>query len=252
MIATTSLAQSVTPTIKAYFTDSYCFDLSGAKVLAVEPHDSSDKHLRIILDRTIFHPQGGGQPSDTGSIIFPETGLVFNVEALQYNRDTGVISHIGQFSDGEQLSNGVERLKPGHIANLSIDEAARRTNCRLHSAGHFLDLMMKQVRPELVPGSGSHATGMSWVNYTGDVPAAERNLVRDALQEAVNKHLAVPVAVQIEMNESTMRRSIQFGSFESCECGGTHVRNSDEIGKINITKIAKNGKNGVRVSYTVE
>ncbi|KAI8830830.1 alanyl-tRNA editing protein AlaX-M-like protein [Chytriomyces cf. hyalinus JEL632] len=250
---TNSEGASLPATTRVYFSDSYLFSLSGAVVLAAETDAADPDRRRIVLDRTIFHPQGGGQPSDKGTIEF--NGIVFNVDSMHSDRETGVIEHIGSYASTtvDSSHHDAKRFEVGNVVNLSIDEPLRRMHCRLHSAGHFLDSMMKLVRPDLVAASGNHAPGMSWVNYTGDLDAGERSAVREALQGVVDERLrGENVGVTVELDEGTMRRSVRFGTYDGCECGGTHVGSLGEIGRVFVTKVSKNGKNGVRVSYSVK
>ncbi|KAJ3230617.1 hypothetical protein HDU77_001284, partial [Chytriomyces hyalinus] len=221
-MTTNSESASLPATTRVYFTDSYLFSLSGAIVLASET-DASDPHRhRIVLDRTIFHPQGGGQPSDKGTIEL--NGIVFNVDSLYNNRETGVIEHIGSYASTTTTLDASNRVdddakqtfQVGNVVNLSIDETMRRMHCRLHSAGHLLDSMMKRVRPDLVAASGNHAPGMSWVNYTGEVDAAERSAVKEALQAVVDEQLCGEnVGVTVDLDEGTMRRSVRFGLYDA-------------------------------------
>ena len=55
---------AVVPTIKAYLDDTYLFHSTGAKVVQVVKDETQG--MAIITDQTIFHPQGGGQPTDQG------------------------------------------------------------------------------------------------------------------------------------------------------------------------------------------
>ena len=70
------------------------FFSKGNKVLGVEPApDGPEGQIAVILDKTICHPQGGGQPSDEG--FLKQGDIKFNLEALSIVEDT--ILHIGKF-----------------------------------------------------------------------------------------------------------------------------------------------------------
>lgn len=77
------------------------------------------------LDRTIFHPQGGGQPSDTGKIVQGDT--VFVVKSI---KSADLIEHLGEFENGSHF----EKEKP---VTLKVDPQ-REIYAKLHSAGHIL------------------------------------------------------------------------------------------------------------------
>ena len=77
----------------------------------------------------------------------------------------GIVHHYGSFVSDAVFSQG-ERLE------LEIDEAYRRINARLHSAGHLLDIaMLKTDFKDLKPGKGNHTTDMAFVEYIGAIPA---------------------------------------------------------------------------------
>jgi len=65
MESTSSTTTTTPPTVKAYLDDTYVFHLSGVRVVE-EVVDDSSGSTAIIVDKTSFHPQGGGQPTDTG------------------------------------------------------------------------------------------------------------------------------------------------------------------------------------------
>ena len=117
------------------------------------------------MEKTIFHPQGGGQPADEGHLKQGET--LFKVEGLVIKED--VILHVGKFEPEDatfEVDSEVECL---------VDEAKRRLNARNHSAGHLLDIAMNQVgRDDLKPGKGYHFPTGAYVEYIGAVDAKDR------------------------------------------------------------------------------
>src|SRR5690242_2715048 len=90
-----------------------------AKVVALETEP--DGKLGLILDRTIFYPQGGGQPSDRGLIA--GRSFRFAVESVQFS--DGTVHHIGVLQEGHPA--------PGDEASLHVDENRRDCNSRLQS-----------------------------------------------------------------------------------------------------------------------
>lgn len=98
-------------TIREYYSDTYKFK-SEAKVLYVirpvhPPNQDPDPKkglFTIVLDKTIFHPQGGGQPADKGTIT-TEDGANFYICELK-ERD-GVVLHLGRYAEGSPpIENG--------------------------------------------------------------------------------------------------------------------------------------------------
>lgn len=89
-------------TQRVYYEDTYkvgthSFKFEGeAKVLTVKVHSSEGEKplFAVLLDRTIFHPQGGGQPNDAGTIVGAKGGS-FEIKDLK-NEDQRIL-HIGSF-----------------------------------------------------------------------------------------------------------------------------------------------------------
>ena len=90
-------AEAYPKTEPLYFKNTYLFKAS-AKVLGVKPAEGAkDPHSQVlVLDQTICHPQGGGQPSDSCSVVAND-GLKFNCTDIRSERESGIIQHIGRF-----------------------------------------------------------------------------------------------------------------------------------------------------------
>eukprot|EP01069_Polyplicarium_translucidae_P001418 Polyplicarium_translucidae@DN1655_c0_g1_i2.p2 len=113
----------------------------------VEMSENDAGHV-AILSSTIFYPQSGGQPSDTGSLVF-ESGTVFRVKKAVLGRLDGVVSIHGEL-DGPVPPAGTP------IARQDVDEVPRKLNTRLHSGGHLLDAAVERLGLEWEPGRGYH------------------------------------------------------------------------------------------------
>ena len=119
-------------TYREYYEDSYRFE-STAKVLKVQHNEGGE--VSVILDKTIFHPQGGGQPNDEG-IIWNENGR-FLVSHLIINGET--ILHKGKFEE-----EGKEFVEESDV-QLQVDAEKRKIFARVHSAGHLIDIAMLRI-----------------------------------------------------------------------------------------------------------
>lgn len=107
-----------------YLDDTYLLQ-ERATVLSVTPLE--DGTTDIALDRTVFYPQGGGQPCDHGSIATPTGTLA--VERVSLDPD-GVIHHIGALTGSMEV---------GQSAELAVDRERRVLSARNHTAGHLID-----------------------------------------------------------------------------------------------------------------
>ncbi|MCK4608824.1 MAG: hypothetical protein KAT71_05045 [Gammaproteobacteria bacterium] len=227
----------------------YLEDFCLAKHRSVCIEISSDE---VIVDETIFYPQGGGQPCDTG-IITNKNGE-FQVTKV-YLDENGIVHHLGNFIKGA--------FNSGDIVDLVIDKERRDLNTRLHSAGHLIDCAVEQLNLNyLKPTKGYHFPGGPSIEYEGAIENPETLLPQ--LQRAVNSLIAQKLPIQIdELTEAEAKkhglfvpkgksaRIVGFKGFKACGCGGTHVKNSSEIGKIIIKKI-KTKKGITKISYVLD
>ncbi len=132
--------------------------------------------MGVLLDHTLFHPQGGGQPNDSGKLIGP--GGIFTVNGLRI--EEGRIIHLGSMAEGGTLETDQE-------VEMEVDEAPRRINARVHSAGHLLDVAMRRIGFEHKPGKGYHYPVGAYVEYVGKMDATQREKAMSELAGAINK-----------------------------------------------------------------
>eukprot|EP01121_Diplochlamys_sp_Union-15-3_P021480 TRINITY_DN871_c0_g1_i1.p1 TRINITY_DN871_c0_g1~~TRINITY_DN871_c0_g1_i1.p1 ORF type:complete len:248 (+),score=41.86 TRINITY_DN871_c0_g1_i1:78-821(+) len=244
-------------TRKLYFDDSYSFK-SKAKVSKVKVSEDLKKGKQVvILEETIFHPQGGGQPYDTGYISSDKAK--FKVKDVR--EAAGIVEHYGEF-EPETAS-----FEEGEEVSLEINENDRKLYARIHSAGHALDVAVSATGLKLIPGKGFHFPSGPYVEYEGTIPNDQRKTFQARVQEELNKLIlqSVPVTVNwVEydkikdvcgsvpsyLSKDKPSRIVTMAS-EACPCGGTHVKNLSELGKVTIKGI-KTKKGNVRISYTVQ
>eukprot|EP00923_Selenidium_pygospionis_P050339 GHVN01086960.1.p1 GENE.GHVN01086960.1~~GHVN01086960.1.p1 ORF type:complete len:316 (-),score=124.19 GHVN01086960.1:90-944(-) len=227
---------------------------STAIVVSVEKQTDEKKagDWAIVLDQTIFHPQGGGQPADVGVIKGKGD---FNVEGVAMVN--GVVAHLGRFSS--------ETFKCGDQVELEVDIDKRRLHSRIHSAGHLLDAAVSAVGLKWRPGKGYHFPAGPYVEYLSNIEdrkytVEERTELAQKLQVACNSLLAKGGKVQIEYDpkpesDSTplyysVARTVTVCGM-SCLCGGTHVSEVSEVGEMKIRKVTSPQKGVVRVGYEV-
>ena len=151
-----------------------------------------------------------------------------------------------------------------------VEPNARVKNARVHSAGHLIDVAMGLSGVELRPTKGYHFTPGAYVEYEGKVDAAAREALVPKLQEAMDALIAQGITTDVKdvdaqkldeacppsalppdraMWGSGWVRVVCVGG-QGCPCGGTHVRDTKELGKVKVEAIKVKGK-VTRVSYTV-
>ncbi|CAM9339750.1 unnamed protein product, partial [Phaeothamnion confervicola] len=191
-------------TERLYIHDTYLVETS-ATVLSVDSSSGLPGESVVVLDRTIFHPQGGGQPSDTG-LIFRAGGdsgdCVFEVVAAKLNHHDGVIHHHGRWLGGGSSgsSSDAATFAAGDIVELRVDEMRRSLHARLHSAGHALDAALQRLGYDraLKPAKGYHFPSGSYVEYEGSLPADQRAGFIEAVNAELRKLVSEDIATVVE------------------------------------------------------
>src|SRR5712671_7587742 len=204
----------------------------------------------IRLDRTVFYPTGGGQPGDTGIFRLASGETIAIVEAVKGEGLDEVI-HIP--APGSPLP------PPGTELTAEIDWERRYRLMRMHTCLHLLC----SVVPGAVTG-GQVSDGRGRLDF--DVPGS--SLDKETLASRLNALIteAHPVgprwitdaelAAQPELVRTMsvkppsgmgQVRLIEIGGIDLQPCGGTHIRNTSEIGPVAVTKIENKGKQNRRV-----
>ena len=190
----------------------------------------------VVLDQTVFHPQGGGQPSDLGLITSEDGKTVFKVESVRNNEDE--VIHFGTYEQGGPFSTD-DKVK------LQVDSEKRKLHSRLHSAGHLIDVALAELgRTDLKPGKGYHWEVGTYVEYIGKVEPEEKQELIDAINLKVNELIQQNLETAPERSYVDGVRNIKLISQDhGWGCGGTHVEKIGDIGQIEIHKIKKKKSN---------
>ena len=181
-----------------------------ATVLSIEENE-------VVLDRTAFYPEGGGQARDTG--------VIGGVRLADTRIRDSVVVHILEAPTSFRIGDSVK---------CSIDWERRYKIMKLHSSAHIMEHFLWQ-RLGKMERLGSHVDekkDRADYAYEGRLPADELRRV----EEATNRFLAEGHEVRIHFDPS--RPGIRIWSCGPIEmpCGGTHVRNTREIGAIKLRR----------------
>jgi alanyl-tRNA synthetase len=211
-----------------------------------------DKHkpVGLLLDRTCFYAEQGGQVGDQGSIITP-TGS-FHVE--QTTKVGNAVVHVGHVSDGW--------LEAGQSATLTVDPVRDFTR-KNHTTTHLLHWALRTVLGEHVEQRGSKVKPDEFTfdfAHTGPLSEQERHAVEKLVNEKIYEDLPVKwreLPIQEARNLAGVRaffgdkygdvvRVVEIGDGFSREfCGGTHLEHTGQAGFFKITGEEAVGK-GVR------
>lgn len=222
-----------------------------AKVLDVLKEEQRDV---VILDRSVFYPQGGGQPYDQGIIESPSGKLL--VEEVRFVE--GLVKHIGQFESGT--------IEKDEEVKCVVEKERRQLHSRIHSGGHVLDMAVTALKLPWIPGKGYHFPNGPYVEYQGSLEDLDREKLKADLEELCNKFVAEDRKTTLHfmekekmhevchhvpdyLPEGKPARVVMYGDF-GVPCGGTHVSQLSELKQMSIRKIKPEGSM-IRVSYDV-
>lgn len=222
-----------------------------AEVTSLDEHEGKQV---VVLNQTCFYPKGGGQDFDQGTII--SEMATFNVEAVFFI--DGEVKHIGHYIEGS--------FKVGDAVHCKVKEDRRLLNTRIHSGGHLLDMAVRQLGWAWKPGKGAHYPDMAFVEYSGKFDGEQKQKHIDELQTEIDKLIAqgstntikfmtpeemaaTGAVVPENLPKGKPTRAVFYNDF-AVPCGGTHVKDIKDIGKVTVTNIKKKDGN-IRVSYKV-
>ncbi len=221
--------------------DAYATDFEAAVVSA--------RPGAVVLDRTLFYPEGGGQPGDMGLLRLPD-GRELKVTDTRKGEQPGEVAHL--------LEDAGFVFEPGTRLAGRIDWQRRHRLMRMHTCLHILSAVI------VAPVTGG-AVGDGYGRLDFDLPETPD---RDQVQERVNALIRGDAAVsfrwisdaELDAQPELVKtlsvkpprgagkvRLVEVAGVDLQPCGGTHVRRIGEIGDVVIAKIEKKGKQNRRV-----
>lgn len=233
-------------TEQVYRADAYAHDCE-AKVLAVNERGG------VVLDRTVFYAAAGGQPGDKGALTW--SGGNCPIATTVYDADKATIVHVPPA--------GAAVPAVGDTVRAVLDWETRHRCMRVHTALHLLCSIVPfpVTGGQIAPDEGrldfdiADMTGIDKDTLTAKLmalveaahPVTER-WITDAELEA-NPGLIRTMSVKPPMGSGQVRLVAigDDGKVDLQPCGGTHVRNTSEIGKVAVTKIESKGKQNRRI-----
>ncbi|MFG2142342.1 alanyl-tRNA synthetase [Streptomyces sp. NPDC048650] len=201
-----------------YLTQTYTYE-AKSRILS---RASSAVGIRLTLVDNIFHPQGGGQPSDRGWV---DDNPVSPVR----DPDSGWV-HVDLAPESE---NDARAFSEGQVVTAAIDAEQRRLHAALHTAGHLVDAL---IRPFGVRHVGSnHFPGQARVEYELEGAEVDKEQLADSLREGVVE--AIAQGLPISSGEWDGRRTITIEGLATEFCGGTHVTDLSCLTDVSIRSV---------------
>jgi alanyl-tRNA synthetase len=197
-----------------------------------------DETVTVVLDRTPFYGESGGQVGDTGEIV----GEGFRFQVSDTQRDAGLILHHGHLSSGE--------LKTGVPVTARVDAARRQGIRRAHSATHILHHALQQNLGSHAQQQGSKVD-QDWLrfDFTNLAPVGMEQLQAIESDSIERITAAEPIAAQtLPLAEAREQgammlfgekypdpvRMVSMGDFSKELCGGIHLDNTSDVGPFEI------------------
>ncbi|WP_411379564.1 alanyl-tRNA editing protein [Pseudomonas sp. MPB26] len=191
------------------------------EVLSCTPHE---QQFAVILQSTIFHPQGGGQPFDTGWL--------------------GASTVLRVVQEADRVVHYVDRpLAPGPVT-AQVDEQRRALHTRLHSAGHLIGNAGECLG--WMPIKAHHWPGEGKITFIRG--EAAQAMEAEALQQQLDQWIAVDYPRHMNLEDGT--REVGFGPLPVYACGGTHVQRLGELGQVTILALSEK-KGTLSVRYEI-
>ena len=225
--------------------------LDTGKVLAIIVDGKSSESIGedqkglVITDQTPFYAEGGGQVCDKGfmsTVTEADDEKIFDAEVLKVEKKDGIFYHTIQVLANE--------IHVGDEVLLAVDPEKRYASARNHTATHLLQKALREVVGSHVEQAGSmvneNVLRFDFSHFEA-VSAAHLEVVERLVNEAINNFLPVNTA-EMTMEEAQKTgamalfgekygatvRVVNAGDWSIELCGGTHVKNTGEIGAFKI------------------
>jgi len=204
----------------------------------------------IILDKTIFYPTSGGQPSDTGIMKGKDEYKVISVEK------------------GEEIIHKVDKMpETNEKVLLKINWDKRYAHMRLHTAIHIISaIAMNEFKARITGnqiGDYGARIDFNFQEWNSDI---SKSIEKRANEEIAKNHdvswsymkrddiLNMEGSVKVDprlIPDLEILRIVKIGDIDIQPDGGTHVKKTSEIGQLKIYKIENKGKNNKRMYFTL-
>lgn len=212
----------------------------------------------VVLDRTVFYPGGGGQPSDTGLLLRAADGRSWTVTGVK--RFGGELVH--------ELEAGVQPPSVGDVLMAEVAWARRYQLMRTHTALHALCGVVWRDHGALVTGGnmepGKGRMDFEFASMSGDLVGSIEATVNEELAKARPIHIkvlpreeafAIPDLIRTKVNllpEGIAEiRVVDIEGLDLQADGGTHVHNTAEVGRIRVTGYESKGRINKRIRLEV-
>ena len=206
---------------------------------AIATDEEAKDGVLVVLDKTPFYAEMGGQVADNGLLTGPECSLrVLDVKKTPK----------GYYVPTCVLESGI--VKVGDHLNAQVDKEYRMSVCRNHTATHLLQAALREVLGDHVHQAGSYQdaeiTHFDFTHFSAVTPeelARVQKIVNDKIYESMNvtvKEMPIEEAKKLGAmalfgeKYGKVVRVVNIEGWSTEFCGGTHVKNTAQIGGFKI------------------
>ena len=203
----------------------------------------------VELDRTAFYPEGGGQPTDTGCLEW-----------------AGGRSRVTMVTKKGTVKHFVEGPVPEGTVHCLLDWDRRYGHMRMHTAQHIVSgVVFDSFGARTVGNQLYHdraRVDFHPIKFTdeqlADIEKKANDIIARGLEVRIYRELRSDLERRVNQERCNLDlipksvsdlRVIEVAGFDVCPCAGTHVRNTDELGKVHILDCENKGKDRCRVTY---
>ncbi|MFQ6127742.1 MAG: alanyl-tRNA editing protein [Thermoplasmata archaeon] len=204
----------------------------------------------VVLDKTAFYAEAGGQPTDRGDLRWVGGETVVR----KVKKDRGTVKHFVVSMPESDNVHGV------------LDWKRRYAHMRMHTAQHVVSGAVFNLYEARTVGNQIHADRSRIDFYPVTFEENDLTVIEETCNAVISKNIPVSIyeedreVLEEKMGEQryimdlipkSIRRLrvIQTGDFDICPCGGTHVRNTLELGKVHIMGRRSKGTDKERITY---
>ena len=228
-------------------------ELKAEKATIIRVIPDKGNHFYLVLDKSIFHPKGGGQPSDRGTLI----GDTFELNVKKVIDNHGVLVY---------WVKGLKGTPVLGLVHCEIDSENRRLVSRRHSAAHLIDHCLSTITKEQVQTTDSWLGDESYVGYKGRLPNSESlEKIEHMAKQMISNGAQITVTFLNSKEASVFKNAPNFErlpqlselrivTIAGCEpipCGGTHVSDISQIGELSLQKFQQVDEHGYRIYFVV-
>ena len=238
-------------TLRLYLQDDHCFE---TEAILLDSHEN-----RIACNQTCFYPGGGGQPPDSGMLKL-SNGELFEIESAYADSDE-IIWHICKSSISSEFI--------GRTVQLLLNKGRRLALMRYHTVLHVLNTIALRDYGGWITGVqiGPDYSRIDFrlENFSSLVSTQLEDKVNEVLSsDHLLKSFYIPESDFQQRNDLLRTliarppishgqvRVVEIEGFDAQACGGTHMHNTNEVGKFSIFRTDNKGKNNKRFYIRLE